>query len=207
MQYGLLPAPPRRTVFMESRNYCPAAQSLCFGFGNTLTSLVANSIYNSGEVTIERKAGDVTFLAAYTLAKSIDNSSGFNDLINFENPSLAAAFRPPTCTKLRGQLHLADAIRSNLPRQLPTADERMATAGHHPFLQRLPNPDGQGESRRCRTAVSIGGCATGDASAYRQSRPLICRMSWDRFTSRILAATPGHGRISARAHLPQPPAT
>jgi hypothetical protein len=70
-------------------NYCPGAQSLCFGFGNTLTSLVANSIYHSGEVTVERKAGDVTFLAAYTLAKSIDNSSGFNDLINFENAKLS----------------------------------------------------------------------------------------------------------------------
>ncbi len=70
-------------------NYCSGAQSLCFGFGNTLTSLTANSIYHSGEVTVERKAGDVTFLAAYTLAKSIDNSSGFGDLINFENAKLS----------------------------------------------------------------------------------------------------------------------
>ena len=70
-------------------NYCPGAQTLCFGFGNTFTKLVANSIYHSGEVTVERKAGDVTFLAAYTLAKAIDDSSGFNDLINFENPKLS----------------------------------------------------------------------------------------------------------------------
>jgi hypothetical protein len=70
-------------------NYCPAAQTLCFGYGNTFTNLVANSIYNSGEVTVERKAGDVTFLAAYTLAKALDDASGFNDLVNFANPKLS----------------------------------------------------------------------------------------------------------------------
>jgi len=70
-------------------NYCPEAQSLCFGYGNTFTKLVANSIYNAGEVTVERKAGDVTFLAAYTFAKSLDDASGFNDLVNFENPKLS----------------------------------------------------------------------------------------------------------------------
>jgi hypothetical protein len=70
-------------------NYCPAAQTLCFGFGNTFTKLVANSIYNAGEITVERKAGDVTLLAAYTIAKSLDDSSGFNDLVNFANPKLS----------------------------------------------------------------------------------------------------------------------
>ena len=70
-------------------NYCPGAQTLCFGYGNTYTKLVANSIYNAGQVTLERKAGDVTLLAAYTLAKGLDNSSGFNDLVNFANPKLS----------------------------------------------------------------------------------------------------------------------
>jgi len=70
-------------------NYCPAAGSLCFGFGNTFTKLVANSIYHSGEVTVERKAGDVTFLAAYTLAKAIDDSSAFGELINYQNAKLS----------------------------------------------------------------------------------------------------------------------
>jgi hypothetical protein len=51
--------------------------------------LAANSIYNSGQVTIERKAGDLTLLASYTLAKAIDNSSAFNDLVNFQNPRLS----------------------------------------------------------------------------------------------------------------------
>ena len=70
-------------------NYCPAAGSLCFGFGNTFTKLVANSIYHSGEVTLERKAGDVTFLAAYTLAKAIDDSSAFGEMINYQNAKLS----------------------------------------------------------------------------------------------------------------------
>jgi hypothetical protein len=70
-------------------NYCPGAQSLCFGFGNTFTKLVANSIYNSGQATIERKAGDVTFSASYTLAKAIDDSSAFGELINFSNAKLS----------------------------------------------------------------------------------------------------------------------
>ncbi|HKV81850.1 MAG TPA: carboxypeptidase regulatory-like domain-containing protein [Candidatus Sulfotelmatobacter sp.] len=70
-------------------NYCPGAQSLCYGFGNTFTKLVANSIYNAAEVTVERRAGDVTLLAAYTFAKALDNASGFNDLVNFANPKLS----------------------------------------------------------------------------------------------------------------------
>ena len=46
-------------------------------------------IYHSGQVTVERKAGDVTFLAAYTLAKAIDDSSAFGELINFQNAKLS----------------------------------------------------------------------------------------------------------------------
>jgi hypothetical protein len=70
-------------------NYCPAAQTLCYGYGNTFTNLTANSIYNAAEVTVERKAGDVTFLAAYTFAKALDDSSAFADLVNFENAKLS----------------------------------------------------------------------------------------------------------------------
>jgi Carboxypeptidase regulatory-like domain len=70
-------------------NYCPTAGSLCFGFGNTFTKLVANSAYHAGEVTVQRRAGDVTFLAAYTFAKAIDDSSAFGELINFSNAKLS----------------------------------------------------------------------------------------------------------------------
>jgi hypothetical protein len=40
---------------------------------------------------VERRAGDITFLAAYTYAKSIDNASGFNDWVNFTNFGLSRA--------------------------------------------------------------------------------------------------------------------
>jgi hypothetical protein len=75
--------------FLLKNNYCPESQGLCFGNANTLTHLAANSIYHSGQVSIERKAGDLTLLASYTLAKAIDNSSAFNDLVNFQNPRLS----------------------------------------------------------------------------------------------------------------------
>ena len=75
--------------FLLTNNFCPGAQTLCFGNANTLTHLAANSIYNSGQVTIERKAGNLTLLASYTFAKAIDNSSAFNDLVNFQNPRLS----------------------------------------------------------------------------------------------------------------------
>jgi hypothetical protein len=38
---------------------------------------------------VQRKAGDVTLLAAYTFAKALDDSSGFGDLVNFANPRLS----------------------------------------------------------------------------------------------------------------------
>ena len=53
------------------------------------TSTTANSIYNAGQITVERKANDVTFLAAYTFAKGLDDSSAFDDLVNFTNPKLS----------------------------------------------------------------------------------------------------------------------
>jgi len=38
---------------------------------------------------VERRAGDVTFLAAYTYSKAIDDASGFNDWVNFTNYRLS----------------------------------------------------------------------------------------------------------------------
>jgi hypothetical protein len=59
-----------------------------FGDRNSFTVNIANSNYNAGQVTLERKAADVTFLAAYTYSKAIDNSSGFGQWVNFSNPRL-----------------------------------------------------------------------------------------------------------------------
>jgi len=56
-----------------------------FSQNNSITANVANSNYNAAEVTVERKAADITFLAAYTYSKAIDNSSGFGQWVNFSN--------------------------------------------------------------------------------------------------------------------------
>jgi hypothetical protein len=58
---------------------------------NSYTSNIANSNYNALEVTVERRAGDLSFLAAYTFSKSIDDSSAYGQSVNFMNYSLSRA--------------------------------------------------------------------------------------------------------------------
>jgi hypothetical protein len=60
-----------------------------FGVGNSYTANIANSNYNSFQATLQRQASDVTFLAAYTFSKAIDNSSGFGEWVNFTNYRLS----------------------------------------------------------------------------------------------------------------------
>jgi hypothetical protein len=62
-----------------------------FGQSNTITANIANSNYNSFQVSVERKASDITFLLAYTFSKAIDNSSAFGDWVNFTNYRLSRA--------------------------------------------------------------------------------------------------------------------
>jgi hypothetical protein len=75
---------------LNNPNFCGGATpQVCFATGNTNTLLSANSIYNAGQITVERKANDFTFLAAYTFSKGLDDSSGFGDLVNFVNPKIS----------------------------------------------------------------------------------------------------------------------
>jgi hypothetical protein len=60
-----------------------------FGANNSITANIANSNYASFQASVERKAADVTFLAAYTYSKAIDNASGFGDWVNFTNYRLS----------------------------------------------------------------------------------------------------------------------
>lgn len=61
-------------------------------FGSdAFTSNIANSNYNSLQITLERKAANFTFLAAYTYAKALDNSSGYGEWVNFTNYRLSRA--------------------------------------------------------------------------------------------------------------------
>ena len=71
---------------------------MCYGYGNTNTLTSANSIYNAGQITVERKANDFTFLAAYTFAKALDDSSAFGDVVNFVNPKLSRGCPPRDIT-------------------------------------------------------------------------------------------------------------
>src|SRR5438045_362824 len=65
-----------------------------FPFGNDFTSNsyqinLGNSIYNSAQATLERKAADFTFVGAYTFSKSMDNSSAYGQKVNFTNYRLS----------------------------------------------------------------------------------------------------------------------
>jgi hypothetical protein len=60
-----------------------------FSQNNSFTVNIANSNYNAGQITLQRTASDMTFLAAYTYSKAIDNSSGFGQWVNFSNPRLS----------------------------------------------------------------------------------------------------------------------
>jgi hypothetical protein len=65
-------------------------------FGNNFTSNsyqmnTANSNYNSFQATLERKAANFTFVAAYTFSKSMDNSSAYGQKTNFTNYRLSRA--------------------------------------------------------------------------------------------------------------------
>jgi len=77
----------RQTIL--SPNFCPGGAQVCYGSNNTNTLTVANSIYHSAQVSLERKASDFTFLFAYTFAKGLDDASAFNDLVNFADPAIS----------------------------------------------------------------------------------------------------------------------
>jgi Carboxypeptidase regulatory-like domain len=62
-----------------------------FGTGNSYTANISNSNYNALQISVERRASDITFLAAYTYSKAIDNASGFGDWVNFTNYRLSRA--------------------------------------------------------------------------------------------------------------------
>lgn len=56
---------------------------------NDFTSTIANSVYNSLQITFEKRLGDVRLLGAYTWSKSIDNDSALNEMVNPFNERLS----------------------------------------------------------------------------------------------------------------------
>ena len=103
---------------------------------------MANSVYHSGQATVQRKAGDVTFLASYTLAKAIDDSSAFGELINFSNAKLS---RGLSSTDVHQNFVVSYVWEMPFDRMFPRlaeADERLAIAGHYPIRDWIPDSDG-----------------------------------------------------------------
>jgi len=105
---------------------------------NSFTANIANSNYNAAQVSIERKAADFTFLAAYTYSKAIDDSSGFNQWVNFSNHRLSRSLSAFDVThNFVVSYNWAvpfDRAFGNLPRltQGWTVNE------HYPFCRGLP---------------------------------------------------------------------
>jgi hypothetical protein len=58
---------------------------------NDFTSTIANSVYNSLQITLERRVGAVRLLGAYTWSKSIDDDSALNEMVNPSNERLSRA--------------------------------------------------------------------------------------------------------------------
>src|SRR6202521_1221308 len=82
----------------ENGTYTRPDGSQVFGtrgpFGNDFTSNsyqmnIGNSVYNSLQASLERRAGDLTFLASYTYSKALTNSSGYNQGLNYTNYALS----------------------------------------------------------------------------------------------------------------------
>jgi hypothetical protein len=59
-----------------------------FGFGYD-EALWANSSYNSLQTSLEKRAGDLSFLLGYTFSKALDNASFFNNRMNYENHAIS----------------------------------------------------------------------------------------------------------------------
>jgi Carboxypeptidase regulatory-like domain len=56
---------------------------------NAFIRTMGSSSYNSLQVSLERRVSDMTFLAAYTRSKSLDNASSYSDWVNPLNYSLS----------------------------------------------------------------------------------------------------------------------
>jgi len=97
---GVAPGTPQCGPHQEDQTFTRPDGSSVYGtrspFGRDFSTSFyegdwANSDYNSFQATLEKKAGRSTFLAAYTFAKVLDNSSYFNDRLNYADHSLSRA--------------------------------------------------------------------------------------------------------------------
>jgi len=115
---------------------------------NGYTSNIANSNYNAFQVTVERRAPDLTFLAAYTYGKAIDNSSGFGQWINFMDYRKSRAL---SSFDLTHNFVFSYNYELPLARALPGVPKRLAAGwsinGITRFTSGFPVTIGQGGDR------------------------------------------------------------
>lgn len=75
---------------LDNQSLGPIYNQVAYG-GIHLTDNIGSSNYNALQVTVERRAGDVTFLTAYTYGKSFDNVSS---TLNIRNPRSTYVISP-----------------------------------------------------------------------------------------------------------------
>ncbi len=135
---------PNGSIVQGTRAYLGPA----FGVNNSFTANIANSNYNSLQISVERRASDITFLVAYTYGKAIDNSSGFGEWVNFTNYRLSRSLSAFDVThNLVGSYSWAlpfDRLFSGAPRRLTQGWNLM---GISRFATGFPVLIRQGEDR------------------------------------------------------------
>jgi len=97
---AVAPGSPTCGPFGENSIYTTAAGQVISGtrtnMGPLFTSvtfmdLMANSTYNSAQITLRHTSGRSAFLVGYTFSKSLDNSSALGQIVNPYNFSLSRA--------------------------------------------------------------------------------------------------------------------
>jgi hypothetical protein len=78
-----------RPYSVTSGRYLSSGE-LDFG-DNTYSETLASSSYNSLQISVDKRVGQLRLLAAYTYSKSLDNASGYTEAVNPTNPGLSQA--------------------------------------------------------------------------------------------------------------------
>ena len=175
---------------------------MCYGSGNTNTLTSANSIYNSGQITVERKANDFTFLAAYTFAKGLDNSSAFNDLVNFANPKLSRGLSSSDITHNFVVSYVwaipFDRAFQNAPKRLTQGWQMQ---GITRFSTGFPVQMNQGDG----DASLSGSSATDMPNRCGPGEDCGSAQSLSRLPDSVIPTRPERDATSFPAHLPRTP--
>ena len=116
----------------------------------------------------------------------MDDSSAFNELINFSNPKLSRGLSSTDVHQNFVVSYVWAMPFDRMFHRLPRLTKGWQLQGITRFATGFPIQMGQGNPVTGRATVSVVGCATG-MPPLPAAPPPICRISWDRFTSTTLA--------------------